>query len=42
MNHMLITNYQYDRYVERYKKLREQGFTREQAIIKAHEILDEE
>ena len=39
---MQTTNYQYDRYVERYKELRQQGLTREQAIIRAHEILEEE
>lgn len=39
---MLTTGYQYDRYVERYKELRQQGFTREQAIVKAHEMLEED
>lgn len=39
---MPINSYQYDRYVERYKELRQQGFTREQAILKAHELLEEE
>ncbi len=39
---MQTTSYQFDRYVERSKELRQQGLTRDQAIVRAHEILEEE